>query len=164
MERPVQSWGSLNIKLYTLGGERPTSLRPVGRRLSHVLLSYIMSTGRINRALPYTCLLSTRGIISINESTSTRPGIISFADRRALGSYDRDENGKAETMRPKTFARVLSTCLSMRTLEIDSHSKGRLILFSARLIYALSDTYFITIPKSLSHPVNPLSLFEPNRI
>lgn len=87
LERPVQSWGSLNIKLYTLGGERPTSLRPVGRRLSHVLLSYIMSTGRINRALPYTCLLSARGIISINESTSTRPGIISFADRRALGSY-----------------------------------------------------------------------------
>lgn len=63
----------------------------------------------------------------------------------------------AETVRPKTFARVLSTCLSMHTLEIDFHSKGCLILFSAQLMYALSDTYFRTIPKSLSHSVNPLN-------
>lgn len=98
--------GPLNIKLYTLGSERPTSLRPVGRRLSHVLLSYIMSTGRINRALPYTCLLSARGIISINGNTSTRASITALADRRALGSYDRDENGKmvgtAENFREST--------------------------------------------------------------
>lgn len=82
-----------------------------------------MSTGRINRALPYTCLLSARGIISINESTSTRADIISFADRRALGNYDRDENGKTETVGQK-LSREYLTRLSMRTLKIDSRSKG----------------------------------------
>lgn len=105
-KRPVYNRGPLNIKLYTLGSKRSTSLRPVGRRLSHVLLSYIMSTGRINQALPYTCLLSARGIISINGNTSTRASITALADRRTRGSYDRDENGKmvgtAENFREST--------------------------------------------------------------
>jgi len=76
----------------------PIPLGSVGRRLSRVLLSYIMSAGRINRPLPYTCLLSARGIISINRNTSARARVLSRSRmarcRRAPGSYDRDENGK----------------------------------------------------------------------
>lgn len=134
---PYSRGGSLNIKLYTLGGERPTSLRPVGRRLSHVLLSYIMSTGRINRALPYTCLLSARGIISINESTSTRGYYLVRGPTRSIGSYGRDENGK---IMGRKLSREDSTRLSMHILEIDSRSKG---LFNTFLGAAYAFRYFL---------------------
>jgi len=97
----------------TLNYTPPIPLGPVGRRLSRALLSYIMSAGRINRPLPYTCLLSTRGIISINRNTSAQARVLSRSrtarGRCALGSYGRDENGKmARNGRPKTFARALA--------------------------------------------------------
>lgn len=60
--------GTLN---YTLNGKCTLALHPVARRLSHVPppTPYITSARRINRPLPYTCLLSARRIISISART-----------------------------------------------------------------------------------------------
>lgn len=63
--------GTLN---YTLNGKCTLALHPVARRLSHVPppTPYITSARRINRPLPYTCLLSARRIISISARTYLR--------------------------------------------------------------------------------------------
>lgn len=66
-------------------------------------------------------------IISINENTSVRGSITRsrvLYGRRALGSYDLDENGKtgSRTRPRRKFSRELSR---VHTLEIDSSSRGR---------------------------------------